>query len=540
MRRLSRISVAVLAILFFAATVNAATIDVALNADDAASNSASLQAAITRAAVGDSVRIAAGTFSIANSVRLKSGVDLVGISTAKSILTASFNRLQPMVTGSGISRVGLHGFTLDGHGDASVTQGIQLEKSEALIIHDLTIMNLPGSDRADAPLGPHAIDCTSAVSKSTFDSITCKSIGIGRTWGGGIRLSWKSSGNLVTHCVIADTGRGGIFCNDGSTDNVISANVVTGSGGVGLGIEVQNCDRSLIEQNSIDHWLSVDNSSTSAVRGNQINAADNTYKLCGIEIVDSHDVVVSNNSVTGGAKVNLSISGPKPKTRMLFSNNLFESATTWGTQIEGDAGGATQLYFASNRFIKTRTGPSPLYANQGHGVRLNGNCSAIVFDENEIAHNAGVGIQLTGENVSQLGFYGNSILDNESGAIDGDAIPHLSWIGNRVLPANGAKLWEQASDSIKATAGTVQLSAKSVAVGDAIAASANFPNGFHPTVWLWDLGRGLPVTTAAVNYAYDQAGTFRVTAIGWDSSGHAGRATSTVSVTAASTTDSRH
>ena len=64
--------------------------------------------------------------------------------------------------------------------------------------------------------------------------------------------------NQVLGNVIRNTGRGGIFGAQ-STDLVIRHNRVTGSGGPGLGIEIWGgCPRSLIEDNTVDHWISVD------------------------------------------------------------------------------------------------------------------------------------------------------------------------------------------------------------------------------------------------------------------------------------------
>jgi len=86
-------------------------------------------------------------------------------------------------------------------------------------------------------------------------------------WGAGIRLGHGSSRNRVEDNAISNTGRGGILCNDGSTDLVIRNNTVGGSGGEGLGIELWGgCHRSLVEDNQIDHWLSLDLSDYCAVR----------------------------------------------------------------------------------------------------------------------------------------------------------------------------------------------------------------------------------------------------------------------------------
>jgi len=496
--------------------------------DHALANSMAIQTALDHASTGDTIDLPPGTFSISRTIALRSGIDIVGDSQSKTFLSATFDTNQPMITGNRIASVDVHGFTLDGAGNANVTQGIELENATSLKIHDLAIQNLPGSDRPSAPLGPHAVDCTSAVTNSVFNAITCRSIGVGRTWGGGIRLSWKSSGNRVSNCTVENTGRGGIFCNDGSTDNIITGNTVSGSGGVGLGIEVQNCDRSLILDNRIDHWLSVDNSSGSAIRRNTIIATDESYKLCGIEVVNSHDIVVTDNSIGVGAKVGLSISGDKPKMRMLFARNLIQRATTWGMQIQGEAGGARQLFFQANQFLSTQIGPSPLYPNQGHAVRLNGNCQSIVFEDNEIAHSAGAGIQITGDNVSQIEFLENTLDDNRAGTIDAGAIPHLTWIDNRASPP--VPQWDRISENLPLSQAKVSFDTPidtPITFGKPIRFSASISN-FAPTAWLWDFNDGLPATAAAPTHAFSKSGFFLIELIAWDSAGHAARATATV------------
>ncbi len=122
---------------------------------------------------------------------------------------------------------------------------------------------------------------------------------MGAEYGGGIRMAWGSDRNLVADNTIHRTGRGGIF-GDHSAELVIRRNKVSGSGGEGLGIELWGgCPRSLIEDNVVDHWLSVDQGTQSAVRRNRIGTEDGTLKGYGIEII-ARDVVVTDNTITRG------------------------------------------------------------------------------------------------------------------------------------------------------------------------------------------------------------------------------------------------
>ena len=93
---------------------------------------------------------------------------------------------------------------------------------------------------------------------SRIENCVIENVAPDDAWGAGIRLSWGSSRNQIIGCKVRNTGRGGIFGNDGSHDLVIRRNTVTGSHGEKLGIEVWGgCDRCVIEDNRIDHWLSV-------------------------------------------------------------------------------------------------------------------------------------------------------------------------------------------------------------------------------------------------------------------------------------------
>ena len=124
------------------------------------------------------------------------------------------------------------------------------------------------------------------------------------------------------------TGRGGIFC-DGAAELVVRRNRVTGSGGEGLGIELWGeCPRSVIEDNDVDHWISVDGGERTAVRRNRVHASDGTLKGCGIEII-ARDVVVTDNVVDGGAMTGLSVSNTREKNNVLWARNTVRDCVQW-------------------------------------------------------------------------------------------------------------------------------------------------------------------------------------------------------------------
>ncbi|MBE3068864.1 MAG: right-handed parallel beta-helix repeat-containing protein, partial [Planctomycetes bacterium] len=224
-------------------------------------DSAGIAAAIQRAAAGDTVHLPEGIYELAEAVKPKSGIRLVGDGQDKTRLVYAGAKPTVLVNFSGCEDVELANLTLDGRMNPLVTQGIAGSDSRRLWIHHVTIRNLIKSEA----WGPHGIlfsgknpTMEGGVTDSRITDCRMENIGVGATYGGGIRLAWGSVRNQVIGNTIHLTGRGGIF-GDHSAELIIRKNRVTGSGGEGLGIEIWGgCPRSLIEDNAVDHWISVD------------------------------------------------------------------------------------------------------------------------------------------------------------------------------------------------------------------------------------------------------------------------------------------
>ena len=228
-------------------------------------------------------------------------------------------------------------------------------------------------------------------------------IGLGADFGGGIRLAWGCVRNQVLGNTITNTGRGGIF-GDHSAELVIRNNRVSGSGGEGLGIEIWGgCPRSLIENNAVNHWISVNQGTQSAVRRNLVGASDNSLKGYGIEII-ARDVVVTDNLVQRGAQIGLSVSNKPVKENVFWGYNTIRDCTQWAAQLQGESGGIAHNYFYHCDFEGTlRNDPRALYRNDsGHGMRTNGNCRQLVFENCRFRGNGGYGLQLGGQGVDEI------------------------------------------------------------------------------------------------------------------------------------------
>ena len=137
---------------------------------------------------------------------------------------------------------------------------------------------------------------------------------------------------------------------------IIRGNRVSGSGGEGLGIEIWGgCPRSLIEDNVIDHWLSVDGGTQSAVRRNVIGSDDGTLKV----LRDRNHrprFVVTDNLVQGGASIGLSVSNRPVKNNVYWGYNTVRDCEQWGAQFQGESGGIAHHYFHHCVFENTLRG----------------------------------------------------------------------------------------------------------------------------------------------------------------------------------------
>lgn len=517
-----------LALLWPSQLVHAALIDVtAFGAipNDGLDDRAAIQAAIASATSGDTVFIPTGSFHISNSIIPKSGITLAGdgrdvttiLPTAG--MSASMVRLQPAGMTPAPSNVQLTGFTLDGAMSTTVRQGIEATSTAGLNINGLRVQNLDGS-----VFGPHGIYFSANVQNSVISDNEFLNIGVGHTFGGGIRIEGGSNHVTITDNVIDQTGRGGIFTKQ-STHAIIRNNTVTGSGGTGLGIELfDNSNYSIVEDNQIDHWLSLDKTSFTAVRRNTISDTSGVTKFAGIEMASGGSYnVFTDNVVNDGANVGLSLSNNGMKELSFFGHNTFTASTRWGAQLQPDGGGIQQLYFLDNTFETTNDGAG----TEGHGFRINGNNASGVrfldFEGNRFINNERFGFQIGGSSVDQLRFVDNTFSGNGSHAFvsafsvvapfPGD---DLVWLNNTVAGNGGNSAPAPEGFTTNALPSVDILAPLFAQVGQAIALDFNFVDDGTVGQVLWDFGDGLPSDALSPVIAYNQPGLYRLTLIVWD------------------------
>jgi hypothetical protein len=516
-------------------------------------DSDAIAATIGKSQPGDAVFLPEGTYAVTKPVWPRSDTRLEGAGQDKTILRFAGDSSTVMVDLTGRERVEVCHLTLDGVLNPNAMQGISAGNARHLNIHHVTVRDLvKGSG-----FGPHGVLFSGqnptrqhGVTDSVIADCRFENIGVGAKFGGGIRLAWGSSRNRVLHNVIDKTGRGGVFADNGSTDVVIRANVVSGSGGEGLGIEVWGgCDRAVIEDNRIDHWLSIGGCSYCAARRNVIRDTSGVYKFCGIEAIGSY-LIITDNTVDGGAKIGLSVSSPHVKNYVHWERNEVRGCNQWGAQFQGESGGIAYHYLYQCRFSEMPVGVGPVWypGDEGHGFRVNGNCRHVTFEECSFTDNGQLGVQFVGAGVDSLWFNRCTISGNKGTAVAGPgAYTALEWTdctvsGNASDAIPGAKpfptrpplasfdvLDSGASASEGGNSALKLINTSTATDGELVAA-------------LWDLDAGPPVfrdltkgpqepVELAAGAPNPPHPVRRVTLVVWDSNGRAARAQREITLT---------
>ncbi|WP_020616192.1 right-handed parallel beta-helix repeat-containing protein [Paenibacillus daejeonensis] len=509
------------------APVRAATLDVTdfgANGQDTLDDTQAIQDALDGAAPGDTVFIPDGSYSISDTLRpTVSGITIQGESQAGTVIAYHGTTSKALIHLSALEDITINHLTLEGEHSALISDGIRAEHGSGHQINDVTIQNI-GSNTA---FGPHAIYFTNSPGAKITNN-TISNIGVGDMWGAGMRIAFGSDEALIEGNTIADTGRGGIFANNGCSDLIIRDNKITGSGlhSYGLSIELHtDCDRALVEDNDVDHWISLVRSDTVAVRRNTVSANDGSVKGYGLEIMSSN-AVVTENLVDGGQRIGISVSEYSNGRYQYFGHNTIQNMIQWGVQLQGGLNPISHMYFYKNTFKGTQYNhPDALYpAHSGHGFRIHGGTSYTTLDSNEIIGNEKLGLEITGgAGVDQLSVVNNHISNNGSASINqypATALD-LEWAGNIVTGnVTDTQLTSRGFSNQKPTANfTYTLHAE---VGEAVQFT-NTSVDSDGTIdhVLWDFGDGLPSTQLNPSYTYNEAGVYTVALLVWDEEGRA-------------------
>ncbi|MFD0672701.1 discoidin domain-containing protein [Cohnella sp. GCM10027633] len=541
----------------YAATMNVTSYGA--NGGDASDDTTAIQNAINAASSGDTVYFPAGTYYINSSLLPKSGIKLNGASQSTAIIKFNGSAGSAMIympMSSSISNVEISNLTLDGNSDPEAYYGIEAHNGSGHNFHHLTIKNFVGTASLYGPFGiwfegeSGNAGSLKGVKNSTVADNTITNIGTSREWGSGIRMGWASKGNQILRNTISNTGRGGIFAHDGSTDSIIRNNTVSGSGmsttpvGEGLAIEVWGeSGKAIIEDNVVDHWISLDGADYTAVRRNTVRDTSGTIKFLGLEAASTSNNVFTDNTVDSGQQVGISISNDGDKQHNYWAYNTVQNMVQWGAQVQGDTGNANYQYFYNNTFQNTQnSNPNATYPdNDGHGFRFNGNTTYFTLDSNQIKNNGGLGIEVSPTTgIDKLSFVNNTITGNVSASISGypSAAPDLEWSGNTVS-GNGTntQLTSRGFSNAKPTANFTSVTTATVGQTVSFTNTSSDPGG-SIGFSLWDFGDGIPSTTTSPTYTYNQAGTYRVTLVVWDNLGRGARVEKNITVTSSTPSSS--
>ncbi|MFD0673818.1 fibronectin type III domain-containing protein [Cohnella sp. GCM10027633] len=514
----------------FAATINVTAFGA--NGGDTTDDATPIQNAINSAAVGDTVLLPAGTYYLSTNLNGKTGVKIAGAgrdSTTVRMTSGSGSTM--FVYMHNVNNAEVADMTLDGNNSTTLLSAVTSEGGTGNKMRNLRAKDFAAS----AGFGPFALYSIDSEYIEISNNIVTN-IGVNSAWGGAVRAGWGSSHALIENNTVHDTGRGGIFVNDDSPYAIVRGNTVTGTGHhtEGLGIELHtNVDYSLIENNNVDHWISAVRSKYIAVRNNIVKANDGSVGYMGLEVMVDHGVT-SGNLVDGGQQVGMQQS---PGTGyQLWNYNTIQNIVMWGMQLQGEGTGFTEQYqyFYKNTLKDGAAGnPAAAYAGyDGNAIRIHGNTKNIVFDSNQILNNGRKAIEITtASGTDRLSFINNTITGNAGPSIDQypSSAADLEWSGNTVS-GNGTntQLTSRGFTDPKPVANfTAPLT---VQLGQPITFTNTSTDNGTIVENLWDLGEGIPVTTASPTYTYQKAGTYKVILGVWDNGGRASVKEQTVTV----------
>ena len=482
--------------------------------------------------------------------------------------------LTPEPTGVTIENLILNGDDANG----TALAGILTTGGSGHTFQGLTIENFPGNATNSSPMGIHLNGpttctdntCTTGTTHSVILRNSISNIGTATpsttSSVAGIRCSWGSSSNTIQGNTITTTGRDGIAGDHFSTDLTIKHNTVSGTGsctascqghnppGPALGIELfTGCDRGIVDDNTVDHWISIASSGKCAVRRNMVvNKSTSIVGAIGLEFAggDAYpatDEIFTTNTVGpsspngfGQQQLGVSVSSfstdtMNPENYAYWANNTIQNMGSEGVQLNAGDSGINYHYFYNNQILNT--------VEPGSGLRFFGNSNNqspnlefVVLDSNTIESNGvgspcnngvsggGNGI-IYGTFVDYVSAVNNTIEGNGGDAVGGSTPPvHSDWSnnsvsGNMCLNNSAGNNWTGVGTAAAFTYTAAHLPPQP---GDVITFTPSSDSTVQHVMWDFDDGiPNVPGTLLAqpVTHKYNSAGTCHVTLIVWDTSG---------------------
>lgn len=529
-----------------------------------------IQDAINAASPGDQIILPAGTFHTRFALLPQGGTSIIGagrdsttleyIGAAAQSPSASLIRLE----GSSRNNVEVAGLTLDGFGalsgggDARALQGIYASGTTGHVLRDLRIRDIINVEESFSNSSGIAtgIRYVNGVTNTRIENNEIINIGIDDIRATAIRGN-NSGGHIVAGNTIDTIGRTGIHFAS-SPDLVIQRNTINNTGlysgpelerfaGDGLGIEVfGGSDRSIVEDNTMDRWLSIANTSFTAVRRNTIVSPLNLNEreTAGLELAGGTDNIFTDNVVgkRHGQSL-LMVAGEETDVERVFvGRNTFNEGDGRAAQLHDGSGRIRQVYFFNNDFTDSQGLDTPSFINAGIRLLSNGSGESrplnergiqdVVFESNRITGNSGHGFrafdQLGNDSLDELTFLGNTVTGNAGDAFNGDrTFNNVEFDAFNLVENNDGS---EAVPSSNGFSGNLSPTASILAptvvrIGDTIDFDFGYQDdsGPSPGDLLWDFDKGLPVLEPTPSVVFDRLGLHTVTLITWDTTGRASR-----------------
>lgn len=442
--------------------------------------------------------IPAGEYYVSGTVRLRSGIIIEGQGMDKTTLTINKNGVIMLFKADGKENITLRNLSVNGM-SLNTKHILVADNCKNITVDSISVRDLEGTIPAIAIQFIGTTD--SVVQNCTFTNISLTT-----EWGCAVRLSHGSSRNTITHNIIENTGRGGILCDNNSEYLTITHNTITGSGKTSEGLSIElwsNCGYSVVEDNRVDHWLSLDSAPYTAIRRNTISDKSGEVKFLGLETVGSCNIVLTDNVVDHGQYIGISASNVAPKEYAYWGNNQVYGCEQWGAQFQGEEGYVRYQYFYNLTLADTFQGKDAIYpGSAGSGFRFNDFCESFIFEGGRIYGNAKSAIMKLGK-VNDVYFIDTKIYDNGDDdeadtakmRLTLDALPKAVFTCETAVQAGEPVMFTNQS-------------------------SGNTSEIAH---MLWDFGAGIPSTEENPVYTYAAPGEYTVTLIVWNEQGLGGR-----------------
>ena len=518
---------------------------------------AQIQSALDQAQSGDTVLLAVGTYDISQRLFIKkSGVKLAGNAIQATIQpVGSFPAyssdenclicIWKPGTADAIQNIEIRNLTLDGISNNNAINAIFAKRGGGHWLHHLNIRHIAPENGLSAGIA------LSASQRVTISNCTIEYVGRD-----GISAAADSDYVNIRNNIIHYIGDYFASNNDSSTYNYRNTGLSIELTRTvdGNGTPVEGSDYGIIENNTVDGFISIGGSSYIAIRNNTIGSDTLLTRYAGIEIAGSSpdtpsesSVVISNNTIQGATAPGGIINGitftanGSPVKYGLIHDNVFAKSDMAGINAEGlDGSLVSHLVFLNNSAEQGKSGGA-FFEGDGEGITLTGNVRNMLFHNMSIHDNDRNGIKSTSQSglcPDRLSIQSSRITNNHEASINGCNISGRAYSGTDLIWANN-QVWGNQPDiqpGNKGYSGNQAPNANLV-----ILTSSGSTSTFKLTIQdddstheiLWDFGDGIPLkqtisgSSATITHTYPGSAAYKTTVAVWDASGRSGFASVT-------------